>query len=456
MTAEQSTRTEPGSGWRLTPAGALAGIVALFLVLSGAVLVLTPPWEAFDEPGHVSNVIVLSDGDWYRMGPDPGHLTNEAYQPPLYYLGLAAWHRALGLESDPEPVRAEAFVGPATYRHDLPHESADQGLVRWLRLPNLLAGAAVTLLTYASARLLTTDQWTPVVAAATVAFLPRMIFLSAFVTNDNLANVLGAAVTYGSIRLLTRTPTTARSLRRAGFVLGLLVGAMLVTKLSGVPAVALSVIPVIVIGRRRHMLPAMLALFALGLVAASGWWLVRNQIWYGDPLSASATNEFLSREGRVFAALFGVDSGVAHLVFSYVPTVLRDNFWYSSGWGQFRWPSSWNLVLWGLTAGALTGFARKRSAGRGEPGAGLAIGVTAAIATGAIVSLWLVSLSNRALPYTVQGRLALPGIVAIGSLVAVGWERHGAPVLLRLALPLLGLIGTAYAIWEDVWTVHHR
>jgi hypothetical protein len=45
----------------------------------------------------------------------------------------------------------------------------------------------MVVLTFLAARALTLDPWTPVVAAAVVAFWPRLVFSSAFVNNDNLA-----------------------------------------------------------------------------------------------------------------------------------------------------------------------------------------------------------------------------------------------------------------------------
>ena len=73
----------------------LVVVIGVFVALTAAVLVWIPPSEANDEPDHVQNVVTLARGDWYLIEPGTG---TEVNQPPAYYIALAAWHRALGLE----------------------------------------------------------------------------------------------------------------------------------------------------------------------------------------------------------------------------------------------------------------------------------------------------------------------------------------------------------------------
>ena len=56
--------------------------------------------------------------------------------------------------------------------------------MRQLRVPSVVLG----LVTAARARLVSKDRWTPVVAAATCAFVPKFVFVSGVVNNDSLAN----------------------------------------------------------------------------------------------------------------------------------------------------------------------------------------------------------------------------------------------------------------------------
>jgi len=59
-----------------------------------------------------------------------------------------------------------------------------------------------------AARIIAKDPWTPVVAAAIIGFLPRFVFLSAFVTNDNLPSP-GTTVTPEAVPN-DRRPTNAQ------------------------------------------------------------------------------------------------------------------------------------------------------------------------------------------------------------------------------------------------------
>jgi dolichyl-phosphate-mannose--protein O-mannosyl transferase len=120
-------------------------------------------------------------------------------------LALAGWQWVAGV-----PARA-TYHGQSrlfdtqrgTFLH---HSNADRRFLLWLRLPNVLLGALTVLVTFFAVRLVSSDPWTPVVGASIVAFLPRFVFLSAFVTNDNLVDLLGAVLVLVAVRF-TRRPT---------------------------------------------------------------------------------------------------------------------------------------------------------------------------------------------------------------------------------------------------------
>ena len=203
--------------WRVgsmtPPVRALMAVVALFVVLSGAVLGLTPPWEANDEPDHVNNIVILRSGSWYRIPDENPVYLRESHQPPLYYLLLTPWHAARGLEEQlakPENMPGFPQNGLGHWQHDLPTEARDERIARWMRLPSIAMGAGVVVLAFLTARRFTTSSWTPVLAAAIVATFPRFVFLAGTVNNDNLANLLGALLTYLAVRLVTDPPRRQR------------------------------------------------------------------------------------------------------------------------------------------------------------------------------------------------------------------------------------------------------
>ena len=138
--------------------------------------------------------------------------------------------------------------------------TAVPGYLIWLRLLNVLFGALTVLVTFFAVRLIAKDPWTPVIAASLVAFLPRMVFLSSFVTNDNLVNLLGAVLTYAVLRF-AKAPSYAR-MAAVGVVLGLL----FVTKLSTLPLV-LVLIPLCLFMRGSTR-----CVWSLCSLSARPWW----------------------------------------------------------------------------------------------------------------------------------------------------------------------------------------
>jgi hypothetical protein len=152
----------------------------------------------------------------------------EAHQTPLYYLVLAGWQRLAGVSARP-PKPGPPDVGYPSRGFFVHHSSADHRFLLWLRFPNVVLGALSIWVTFLAARLITKDPWTPVIAASIVGFLPRFVFLSAFVTNDNLVNRLGAFLTLVALQCYLR-PTRWRMA-----VVGGVVGLLITTKLSTLP-----------------------------------------------------------------------------------------------------------------------------------------------------------------------------------------------------------------------------
>jgi hypothetical protein len=290
------------------------------------------------------------------------------------------------------------------------------------------------LLTYAAARLVSSGS-TPFVAAAVVATLPRFVFISGFINNDNLANLLGTALAYAALRYCTLNPDTpmAGTTRLGTVVLpGVVVGLLVVTKLSTLPFVA--VLPVVYWKRWKH-----LALSAgCGLLTCS-WYLAYNWAKYGDPLARAAANRYLIPIGGLgtLGAPYHVEHP-AHLVFVDVPLLVIRRYWYASGWLQFVWPTSRSIVFWVLLAGMLLGIRHFDQA----------MAVLAAIAVAGFACVWLVGFQTA----TYAPRLALPGLPALAILAAFGTERW--PAVTRFALPLAGLIGVLVALHSDVFGVN--
>lgn len=193
----------------------------LYLLLGFAFALLTPPWEAPDEPAHYIYVQQLAT----RWRPPPkspivqrtsfsqdyAYISSnyEWYQPALGYLHLALFYRLL-----------QAFA-PASLPQEIPHQnplfpedprinanlflhsnlkvvqvwSGQWGLLA-LRLLNSAMGLVVIWAAYRAARYLEGGQGGRfgLFAAGWIAFLPQFLFVNASVRSDTIANALGALV----------------------------------------------------------------------------------------------------------------------------------------------------------------------------------------------------------------------------------------------------------------------
>ncbi len=243
---------------------ALAAILAVqfgLAVALGWVLPLPPPDQAPDETAHRIYIQHLVDEhalpvfDAARGRDNPEY---EFHQPPLYY-ALAA------------PVYAAAGGG-------------DRG-TRAVRLLSALIGLITTLAAFGIARTLWPEPpHLALGAAAVTAFWPMHLYTNASINNDGLAVALWATALWLLARYL-RAP----SLRGAALA-GVVTGLALLTKTSTLILVPLGLIAITLAWSREKSVPWR-HLFGdggafLGAAAViGGWWLVRNQMLYGDALA---------------------------------------------------------------------------------------------------------------------------------------------------------------------------
>ena len=387
---------------------ALASVLVAFVGLSLVVAFKTPVALSNDEPDHVQNIETLVAGHWYGMHLGPvkvvriyGRTINvgkssgtEAHQPPLYYLTLAGFQWLLRAPTQAPQQLSYLFSGP-------------NSLLMLLRVLNIVLGALTVWFTFLAARIITTDQWTPVVAASTIGFVPRFMFLSAFVTNDNLVNLLGAILTFVALRY-TVSPTRWR-MAMVGSIIGLLVA----TKLSAVP---LAVVVLVLAIRQREWFRRAES-FTIGLVASvivCGWFLVQNTIRYGSPLATRASQLYLTQIGGT-----GMPYGVEYRVTDPVKLILVDvpgrflhAFFYGSAVDHAflkSLPLPVSLAFWLILAFALASlFGRHIST--------WVLLVLGTLTVTALLSVWIVAFQTN----TYDPRLALVGMPAIACLAALG------------------------------------
>jgi hypothetical protein len=418
----------------------------VFVALSSFIAIKTPAWEAADEPDHVDNIELLAGGHWYginthcrfilQVGAEPSSCRNdEAQQAPLYYLAMAAWQKIVGLPPRPPP---SLRTSPTVYFHgeEFAHHSAsDHRFLLWLRFPNIALGASTVLVVFLAIRRVSSDPWTPLVAAAVLAFLPRFVFLSAFVTNDNLVNLLGAVLGYVALRFIL-SPSVWK-MAWAGATFGLLVA----TKLSALPMGLVIVVLVFVVPAWKRRL-SLLAAAGGAAALTGGWYLAQNTVRYGDPLARTASSRYLALNGGLGTVLapYRVKDPLG-LVFWDVPRTIMRTFWYESGWNQFSWPLPVCVTITVVVLIVLVGL-------YGQKIPRDVLITLAALSVSALLSVWIVATQTA----EYKGRYALVGCVGIAGLIAFALQRWKVPV--RLLLPASGVLGTCIAINSNVLSVH--
>lgn len=341
-----------------------------YLILGLAYSVVNPIFESPDESLNYANIrFLIEERRLPVLRPDE---PTKAHHPPLYYvLGALLTYRVPNENFDAVTERVNPFWihrvdesdadNKNLYLHDpgleaFPYRDVALGvhLIRWL---SLVMGAGTLLFVYATAKELLPHRpsmWAA--AAALVAFNPMFLFISGSVHDDALANLVAAAILYVTAQLIVRGPTIRRAVS-----LGVLLGLAILTKLTCLlitPTVALALLGRPSgdgLGRRLRDAFRFGGIIILLALLIGGWWLVRNQLLYGEPTSM----------GRQVEAWGGPREDAPDLVAAMRELgFLHDSFWGVFGYGQIPMPD-WTYALYrllGLAAlgGLLLSWVRRR------------------------------------------------------------------------------------------------
>jgi 4-amino-4-deoxy-L-arabinose transferase-like glycosyltransferase len=271
---------------------ALVVILVLFVVLATGYSVIVPLGEAPDEVPHFTYMRYITQHGRLPVGAEE----HEAFQPPLYYLIGAA--TTFWINTDDYVIKAN---GDFSFTEDIPpfnlllHTTAESFPYRgwalaWhlIRLLSVAMGATTVWATYRIAReVFPHDKFVALGAAAFNAFLPQFLFISGVINNDNLAATLSALMLLVTVKILKG----ARGCRHF-LLLGALTGLGVLAKASLLNFFAIIFVVIgVVLWQERSEMRALLrrgVILVLSVVvpflAISGWWFVRNQMLYGDPL----------------------------------------------------------------------------------------------------------------------------------------------------------------------------
>lgn len=415
-------RASPAPAWNV-PRTALAVSCALYLLLGAWYAFAIPFGKAPDESAHLPYVAYLAE---HKKLPvfHGGEGSYEFHQPPLFYAAAALVYSA----------------------------ARQLGAYLPVRLLNVAFGLAVIIFTWLLVKEIFPERpWLASGSAALVALLPMHVALAASVTNDIMSEAFFAAVLWICARAL-RTGWTWRLAVAAGFLSGLAV----LTK-----SICLALLPVVLFalgqgfytaGRLKWKPLAVKAgLFAAVFLFVAGWWLMRNQELYGDPLGM---NIFLKAfENRPKPGYF-FERGVS--LTGYLALVAAWTF--ASFWGIFGnmniFMPTWGIyfplgVLSAVAAGGFFAFLLRWKALEEHVRASFTFLFLAVLLLGAFYLRFNLTF------FQAQARYLFPLIPAAAMWLTLGtswWLKRVSP-LGELLLPLICAVLSALAL--PLWILPH-
>ncbi len=419
MSGNQALTT--GDGIRGTVRANLAFVLILivYVILATAYSVIVPLGEAPDEVPHFTYIRYIAR---HRSLP-VGAQEHEGFQPPLYYfIGAVATFWA---DTEDYAIRAN---GDYSFTEDLPphnlllHTTAESFPYRgwalaWhlIRLLSVAMGATTVWATYRIAKeTFPADKYIAIGATAFNAFLPQFLFISAVINNDNLATALSALALLVVVKILKGSRGY-----RYFILLGALVGLGVLAKASLLNffVIVCTVIGVVVWQERERQYTAalvrrgviLLVLVFVPFVVISGWWFVRNQLLYGDPLGW----------GLVLAANALREAPLSLADIQWLVWGLYRSFWLRWIGIELELPFYMALAIPCVVAlvGLMTLFRRKE---RIPPPAPLILSV---------LGFYFLMVAGSLIPWTAtvlgtdQARLLYPALSAIAVFMSLGWAQ---------------------------------
>lgn len=358
-------------------------LLITFLSVAAGYSILIPPGEGVDEIPHFHYVryvkeqrrlprqlMTLEEDVEVRMG----------HHPPLYYALGALVIAPIDtsdfntvFQTNPhfvwlENTGANGWNVMLHFGQDtFPWQKAVLAL-HLVRVFTVLLGGIAVYSLYSTLNLVfPKEDWAPLGGTALIAFNPSFLFMSSTVHHDTLQATIFAVAIWWSIRFLSEER------RYDSVIAGLIIGAGLLTKISGAALAATMGVVLVIKALHKQNLKWLftegLQIFGVALLVA-GWWYIRNQLLYGDPLGWEMflnihrhmvrggpytweifINEFLGQIGRTFWGGFGY----MHITF---PEITRYLWWLAGVAGigllialyrnptriKNRW-ASWTVLL---------------------------------------------------------------------------------------------------------------
>jgi hypothetical protein len=390
----------------------LALIVLVYLVIATLYAVKTPAWQVPDEPAQYNYMAqVYKNGCCPKM--EPGDWDND------YLETIKAARFAPSTLGRFDAIQYEDHQPPLYYLLVLPVYAVSGGSLTLLRLVSVLMGAGVVILAWAAVQTVFPAQpWLALATAAFVAFLPQHVFMMSGVENDSLAELIVALTLFLSMVYISGK----RQIHP--LILGLLMGAAFVTKLTVyLPVVGVIGLAVLLRARREcwpmgRLIRQAAWVLVPALLIGSVWW-ARNIITYGS------VADFMVQKTHDAVVVGQPRTDDYQAQHGGVGGWLRDgvSITFHSFWGQFGWmgvpmPDPFYTGLLAFTVfviiGALIAAIRwHRALNVIQREELLLLGTAAFLAFAAFAGY-----NFKFVQF--QGRYLYPGLIPIGLFVATG------------------------------------
>lgn len=317
------------------------GIAAAFIVPCDYTIPRpTPP----DEGAHLAYIAYLAEQRHLPIFLSPND-NYEAHQPPLYYVSAlpAYW---LGTKLFPSHTQRPLII-----------------IIRLWSV--LLAAISVWLMWLLGRRVFGLNSWLSLAPACFLALWPGRTMIVSAITNDGLAEAL-CLWTFLLCLILLQEGLAHKRAAHIGFVWSL----ALLTKSTALalgPVLGLALVMGATNEENKQEKIGALAqqIGRAGLIVGAfvfviaGWWFIRNQILYGDPLAARAFHQLFKQDRATpeyFISQLGL-SGSAYFSLVIVHTLF--SFWGVYGQANVWNPESYYLLGFGIWLGALAGLVRQ-------------------------------------------------------------------------------------------------
>lgn len=294
-------------------------ILLTYLIVGTLYAVNTPRWQIPDEPAHYNYVRAFAEGRGFPVMATGDYdqvylsrLTSEKFPPSLSVAALEY--------EDHQPPLYYLLATPVYWLFD--------GSVMMLRLFSLLlGGVGVTMCLLILREFLPEHPNSAWLGVGVVAFIPQFIAMMAGINNDALTVALLWLWLWLALRYL-RGETVP-------WVLGGVLGALLLTKTTGYGVLPLAVLVIILRYRRegqtwRWGARQLAAIFLPALLLGGLWW-GRNISVYGWPDGLGLIQHKAIVIGQPRTAEWIVNAGLLPFLADAVRTTFR------SFWGQFGW-----------------------------------------------------------------------------------------------------------------------